>query len=73
MMRLTPVPVIIRSGPNGFVHAHIPGSILGTGLLGLGLAIVVGGTGRERQTFMRERASLLIPDRPAAGPGRGAV
>lgn len=41
------------------VHAQITGSIIGTCLLGLGLAIVVGGISRERQCFRRERAGLL--------------
>ena len=35
------------------------GSIMGTSLLGLGLAILAGSIGRERQTFDRERAGLL--------------
>lgn len=41
------------------VKAQITGSIIGTGLLGLGVAVVVGGVDRGRQTFKRERAGLL--------------
>ena len=41
------------------VRAQITGSIIGTGLLGLGIAIVAGGIGREHQSFKRERAGLL--------------
>ncbi|WP_419729645.1 calcium/proton exchanger [Lichenicola sp.] len=50
---------VLMRGQADVVHAQITGSILGTSLLGLGLAIVVGGWGRERQTFKRERAGLL--------------
>ena len=54
-----------RSDPRAFraargepqvVQAQITGSIIGTSLLGLGLAIVVGCIGRDKQTFKRERA-----------------
>ena len=41
------------------VKAQIVGSIIGNSLLGLGLAIVVGSFGREKQVFKKERASLL--------------
>jgi Ca2+:H+ antiporter len=41
------------------VRAQITGSIMGTSLLGLGLAIFGGGMRFDRQTFKRERASLL--------------
>jgi Ca2+:H+ antiporter len=41
------------------VKATITGSIVGNSLLGLGLAIVAGSVGREKQTFQRERAGLL--------------
>ncbi len=50
---------VLAHGQSDVVHAQITGSIIGTSLLGLGLAIVVGGFGRERQTFKRERAGLL--------------
>ena len=50
---------VLARGQSDVVHAQITGSILGTCLLGLGLAIVVGGFTRERQTFKRERAGLL--------------
>lgn len=49
---------ILLSGRPGIVKAQITGSIIGNSLLGLGLAIVVGGWGRERQCFSRERAGL---------------
>ena len=50
---------VLAHGQADVVHAQITGSIIGTSLLGLGLAIVVGGASRERQTFKRERAGLL--------------
>ena len=50
---------VLADGQAGVVRAQITGSIIGTGLLGLGLAILVGGTTRARQTFKRERAGLL--------------
>ena len=50
---------VLAHGEQAVVHAQITGSIIGTSLLGLGLAIVVGGITRERQTFKRERAGLL--------------
>ena len=50
---------VLAQGQVEVVHAQITGSIMGTSLLGLGLAIVVGGATRERQTFKRERAGLL--------------
>jgi Ca2+:H+ antiporter len=50
---------VLARGAADVVHAQITGSIIGTSLLGLGLAIIVGGAGREHQTFKRERAGLL--------------
>ena len=50
---------VLAQGQPEVVHAQITGSIIGTSLLGLGLAIVAGSAGRERQTFKRERAGLL--------------
>lgn len=50
---------VLADGQAGVVRAQITGSIIGTGLLGLGLAILVGGLSRPRQTFKRERAGLL--------------
>ncbi len=50
---------VLMSGKADVVKAQITGSIIGNSLLGLGLAIVVGSWGRERQTFKRERAGLL--------------
>lgn len=41
------------------VRAQIAGSIIGTSLLGLGLAIVVGSIGRTRQRFNRHKAGQL--------------
>ena len=50
---------VLMQGEPDVVRAQITGSIIGTSLLGLGLAIVSGGITRERQTFKRERAGLL--------------
>jgi Ca2+:H+ antiporter len=50
---------ILAQGQVAIVQAQITGSIMGTSLLGLGLAIVAGGLTRARQTFRRERAGLL--------------
>lgn len=50
---------VLHAGQPDVVKAQITGSILGNSLLGLGLAIVVGTWGRDKQTFKRERASLL--------------
>lgn len=41
------------------VRAQITGSIMGTSLLGLGLAMLAGGLKFERQKFNRQRAGLL--------------
>lgn len=50
---------VLAGGEIEVVHAQITGSIIGTSLLGLGLAIVVGGFTHDRQRFNRERAGLL--------------
>ena len=50
---------VLASGEAGVVKGQITGSIVGNSLLGLGLAILVGSIGRERQTFKNERAGLL--------------
>jgi Ca2+:H+ antiporter len=50
---------VLASGETRVVKGQITGSIIGNSLLGLGLAIIVGSWGRERQSFKRERAGLL--------------
>lgn len=50
---------VLATGESSVVKGQITGSIVGNSLLGLGLAIVIGSMGRERQTFKRERAGLL--------------
>jgi Ca2+:H+ antiporter len=50
--------VLTESGP-AVVRAQISGSIMGTSLLGLGLAMLAGGVKFERQQFNRQRAGLL--------------
>ena len=50
---------VLTSGKVEVVKAQLAGSIIGTSLLGLGLAIVVGTIGRDRLTFRREHAGLL--------------
>jgi Ca2+:H+ antiporter len=50
---------VLASGQVAVVKATITGSIVGNSLLGLGLAILAGSVGREKQTFQRERAGLL--------------
>jgi Ca2+:H+ antiporter len=50
---------VLADGKAEVVKAQITGSIIGTSLFGLGLAILVGGMGREVQRFKRERAGLL--------------
>ncbi len=49
---------ILHAGQVEVVKAQITGAIIGNSLLGLGLAIVVGGFGRDKQTFKRDRAGL---------------
>ena len=50
---------ILRAGEPEVVRAQITGAFIGNGLLGLGLAIVAGSIHREKQTFKKERASML--------------
>ncbi len=50
---------VLRAGNLAVVKATIIGSILGNSLLGLGVAILAGTVGREKQSFRRERAGLL--------------
>jgi Ca2+:H+ antiporter len=50
---------VLMAGHPQVVKAQITGSIIGNGLLGLGLAIVFGSIGRERQRFNRQHAGLL--------------
>lgn len=50
---------VLASGQVQVVRAQITGSIIGTGLLGLGVAAIVGGIGRQSQAFKRERAGQL--------------
>lgn len=50
---------MLLEGNTAVVKGQITGSIIGNGLLGLGLAIVVGSWGRERQKFNRASAGQL--------------
>jgi Ca2+:H+ antiporter len=50
---------VLAAGKASVVKATITGSIVGNSLLGLGVAILVGGWGRDKQSFRRERAGLL--------------
>ena len=50
---------VLRSGAVDVVKAQITGSIIGNSLLGLGLAILAGSIGREKQVFKKERAGML--------------
>jgi NhaP-type Na+/H+ or K+/H+ antiporter len=50
---------VLASGKADVVRAQITGSIIGTSLFALGLAIVVGSIGRAKQIFKRERAGQL--------------
>lgn len=50
---------VLADGQVEVVRAQLTGSIMGTSLLGLGLAVLAGSIGRERQVFNRERAGLL--------------
>lgn len=50
---------VLMGGDTATVQAQITGSIIGTSLFGLGLAILIGGVTRERQSFNPARAGLL--------------
>jgi Ca2+:H+ antiporter len=50
---------VLAAGKPDVVKAQLTGAIIGNSLLGLGLAIVVGGIGREKQTFNRAHAGQL--------------
>lgn len=50
---------VLAAGNAAVVRAQITGSIIGTSLLGLGIAILMGSVGRRRQRFQRENASQL--------------
>jgi Ca2+:H+ antiporter len=50
---------LLRIGAVEVVKAQIIGAIIGNSLLGLGLAIVAGSFGREKQEFKKESASML--------------
>lgn len=50
---------VLMSGETAVVQAQITGSIIATSLFGLGLAILVGGLRRQKQTFNSARAGLL--------------
>jgi len=50
---------ILASGETAVVQAQITGSIIGTSLFGLGIAILIGGLSRQRQTFNPAKAGLL--------------
>ncbi len=50
---------VLARGQVDVVRAQITGSIIGTSLFGLGLAIVVGSIGRSKQSFNRDKAGQL--------------
>ena len=50
---------VLAAGKPDIVKAQLTGAIIGNSLLGLGLAIVVGSIGREKQTFNRAHAGQL--------------
>jgi Ca2+:H+ antiporter len=50
---------VLAQGNVLVVKGQITGSIIGNSLLGLGLAVLVGSWGREKQTFERARAGQL--------------
>ncbi len=50
---------VLMIGQQSVVKGQITGSIIGNGLLGLGIAIIAGSWKREQQTFNHERTSQL--------------
>jgi Ca2+:H+ antiporter len=50
---------VLGSGRPDVVKATITGSIIGNSLLGLGVSILAGSLGRDKQRFKRARAGLL--------------
>ena len=56
---LTLALFVLSAGHPSTVKAQITGSMIGTSLLGLGLAALVGGWKRDKQTFRQDRAELL--------------
>ena len=50
---------VLAAGKGDVVKAQLTGAIIGNALLGLGLSIVVGSIGREKQTFNRAHAAQL--------------
>jgi Ca2+:H+ antiporter len=50
---------VLMAGKQSVAKAQITGSIIGNGLLGLGMAIFVGCWGKEKLVFKRERAGLV--------------
>ena len=50
---------VLLDGKTTVVKGQITGSIIGNSLLGLGLAIVIGTWGRDKQTFNKESAGRL--------------
>ena len=50
---------VLSTGHIEVVKAQLTGAIIGNSLLGLGLAILIGGWGTVKQSFRKERAHLL--------------
>jgi Ca2+:H+ antiporter len=52
---------VLMAGHQAVVKGQITGAIIGNGLLGLGLAIVIGSIGRERQRSIANEPSCFRP------------
>jgi Ca2+:H+ antiporter len=50
---------VLATGNTYVVKAEITGSVIASSLLALGLAVLVGGWTRAKQSFQQERAELL--------------